>query len=109
VLIAEGAWGIVSGVVAVAWPSITALVLLYVVAIWAILSGVAEMIAAVALRREMAGEWALFLVGLLSVIFGIILAVLPGVGLLSLVWLVGLYALAIGVALIGLAFRVRVR
>jgi uncharacterized membrane protein HdeD (DUF308 family) len=109
VLIAEGAWGIVSGVVAVAWPSITALVLLYVVAIWAILSGGAEMIAAVALRREMAGEWALFLVGLLSVIFGIILAVLPGVGLLSLVWLVGLYALAIGVALIGLAFRVRVR
>jgi uncharacterized membrane protein HdeD (DUF308 family) len=109
VLIAEGAWGIVSGVVAVAWPSITALVLLYVVAIWAILSGVAEMIAAVALRREIAGEWALFLVGVLSVIFGIILAVLPGVGLLSVVWLVGLYALAIGVALIGLAFRVRVR
>ena len=109
VLIAEGAAGIVAGLVALAWPSITALVLLYVVAIWAILSGVAEMIAAVALRREMAGEWALFLVGVLSVIFGIILAVLPGVGLLSLVWLVGLYALAIGVALIGLAFRVRVR
>jgi uncharacterized membrane protein HdeD (DUF308 family) len=107
VLIAEGASGIVAGLVALSWPSITALVLLYVVAIWAILSGVAEMIAAVALRREMAGEWALFLVGVLSVIFGIILAVLPGVGLLSLVWLVGLYALAVGVALIVLAFRVR--
>jgi uncharacterized membrane protein HdeD (DUF308 family) len=107
VIIAEGASGIVAGLVALAWPSITALVLLYVVAIWAVLSGVAEMIAAVALRREMAGEWALFLVGVLSVIFGIILAVLPGVGLLSLVWLVGLYALAIGVALIVLALRVR--
>jgi uncharacterized membrane protein HdeD (DUF308 family) len=107
VLIAEGASGIVAGLVALAWPSITALVLLYVVAIWAILSGVAEIIAAVALRREMAGEWALFLVGVLSVIFGIILAVLPGVGLLSLVWLVGLYALAVGVALIVLALRVR--
>jgi len=109
VLIAEGALGIVAGLVALAWPSITALVLLYVVAIWAILSGVAEMIAAVALRREIAGEWALFLVGVLSVIFGIILAVLPSVGLLSLVWLVGLYALAVGVALIVLAFRVRGR
>jgi uncharacterized membrane protein HdeD (DUF308 family) len=107
VLIAEGTSGIVAGLVALAWPSITALVLLYVVAIWAILSGVAEIIAAVALRREMAGEWALFLVGVLSVIFGIILAVLPGVGLLSLVWLVGLYALAVGVALIVLALRVR--
>ena len=81
--------------------------LLYVVAIWAILSGVAEMIAAVSLRREIEGEWALFLVGILSVIFGIILAVLPGVGLLSLVWLIGLYALAVGGALIVLAFRVR--
>ena len=107
VLIAEGASGIVAGMVALAWPSITALVLLYVVAIWAILSGVAQIIAAVALRREMAGEWALFLVGVLSVIFGIILTVLPGVGLLSLVWLVGLYALAVGVALIVLALRVR--
>ena len=107
VIIAEGASGIVAGLVALAWPSITALVLLYVVAIWAILSGVAEMIAAVSLRREMAGEWALFLVGILSVIFGIILAVLPGVGLLSLVWLIGLYALAVGGALIVLAFRVR--
>ncbi len=65
------------------------------------------MIAAVSLRREIEGEWALFLVGVLSVIFGIILAVLPGVGLLSLVWLVGLYALAVGVALIVLALRVR--
>jgi uncharacterized membrane protein HdeD (DUF308 family) len=109
VLIAEGASDIVAGLVALAWPSITALVLLYVVAIWAVLSGVAEVIAAVALRREVAGEWALFLVGVLSVIFGIILAVLPGVGLLSVVWLLGLYALAIGVALIVLAFRVRGR
>ena len=107
VLIAEGATGILAGLVALAWPSITALVLLYVVAIWAILSGVAEMIAAVSLRREIEGEWALFLVGVLSVIFGIILAVLPGVGLLSFVWLVGLYALAIGGALIVLTLRVR--
>jgi uncharacterized membrane protein HdeD (DUF308 family) len=79
-------------------------VLLYVVAIWAILSGVAEVIAAVALRREIGGEWLLFLVGVLSVILGV--AILPGVGVLSLVWLVGLYALAIGFAMIVLAFRV---
>jgi uncharacterized membrane protein HdeD (DUF308 family) len=107
VLLAEGASGIVAGLIALAWPSITAIVLLYVVAIWALLSGVAEMIAAVALRREIEGEWALFLVGVLSVILGVVMAVLPGVGLLSLVWLVGLYALAVGVALIVLALRVR--
>jgi uncharacterized membrane protein HdeD (DUF308 family) len=107
VLLAEGASGIVAGLVALAWPSITALVLLYIVAIWAILSGVAEMIAAVSLRREIEGEWALFLVGVLSVALGVAMAVMPGAGLLSLVWLVGVYALAVGAALIVLAFRVR--
>ena len=58
-------------------------------------------VGAVALRREIEGEWVLFLAGVLSVVLGVAMAVLPGVGLLSLVWLVGLYALAIGVALPG--------
>ena len=70
---------------------------LYIIAFWAILTGLAEMVAAVALRREIAGEWALFLVGVLSVILGVVMAVLPGGGLLSLVWLIGLYALAGGI------------
>jgi uncharacterized membrane protein HdeD (DUF308 family) len=105
--IAEGAFGVVAGLVALAWPGVTALVLLYVVAICAILSGAAEMIAAVALRREIEGEWALFLIGVLSIALGAAMAVLPGVGLLSLVWLVGIYALLVGVALIVLAFKVR--
>ena len=105
--IVEGAFGIVAGLVALAWPGVTALVLLYVVAFWAVLSGVTEMVAAVALRREMEGEWALFLVGVLSIALGAAMAVLPGVGLLSLVWMVGLYALLAGVALIVLALRMR--
>ena len=65
------------------------------------------MVAAVALRREMEGEWALFLLGVLSVALGAAMAVLPGAGLLSLVWMVGLYALLAGVALIALALRMR--
>ena len=105
--LSEGAFGIVAGLVALAWPGVTALVLLYVIAIWAILSGIAEIIAAVALRREIEGEWVLFLVGVLSVVLGVAMAVLPSVGVLSLIWLVGLYALAVGIAMIVLAFRVR--
>jgi len=105
--LSEGAFGIVAGLVALAWPGVTALVLLYIIAIWAILSGIAEIIAAVALRREIEGEWVLFLVGVLSVVLGVAMAVLPSVGVLSLIWLVGLYALAVGIAMIVLAFRVR--
>lgn len=106
-LVVEGVIGVLAGIVAFAWPGITALALLYVVAFWAVFGGIAEIASAVALRREIEDEWALALGGVLSIIFGVLLAVLPGVGLLSLVWLVGVYAIVFGIALIVLAFRVR--
>ena len=65
------------------------------------------MVIAISLRREIENEWLMVLSGVLSVLFGLILAVLPGVGLLSLVWLVGIYALVFGIVLIVLGFRVR--
>jgi uncharacterized membrane protein HdeD (DUF308 family) len=77
------------------------------VATWAIVTGVFEIVAAIRLRREIEGEWALILGGIASVFFGLILAVLPGVSILSLMWMIGAYALVFGVLLIVLAFRVR--
>ena len=62
---------------------------------------------AISLRREIENEWLMVISGVISVLFGVILAVLPGVGLLSVVWLVGIYALIFGVALIVLGFEVR--
>lgn len=106
-LIVEGVVGVLAGVVAFAWPGITALALLYLVAFWAIFGGIAEIASAIALRREIEGEWALVLGGALSIVFGLVLAVLPGVGILSLVWLVGIYAIFFGASLLVLAFRVR--
>jgi len=76
-----------------------------VIAGWVIVTGVIELVTAIALRREIENEWMLVLGGLVSVIFRVVLAVLPGVGLLSLVWLIGLYALvgAVRVLLSGVA------
>ena len=65
------------------------------------------MVAAIRLRQEIEGEWALIIGGIVSVVFGLLLAVLPGVGILSLVWLIGAYAVMFGVLLIALAMRVR--
>jgi uncharacterized membrane protein HdeD (DUF308 family) len=106
-LLAEGVLGVLAGLVAFFWPDITALVLLYVIAAWAIFTGILKVVLAISLRREIENEWLMTLSGVLSVVFGVILAVLPGVGLLSLVWLVGIYAVIFGVALIILGFRVR--
>jgi uncharacterized membrane protein HdeD (DUF308 family) len=84
-----------------------ALVLLYVIAIWAVVTGVMEIITAISLRREIDNEWLMILGGAISVLFGVILAVLPGAGLLSLTWLIGAFAVVFGVAFIVLGFRVR--
>jgi uncharacterized membrane protein HdeD (DUF308 family) len=106
-LLVEGGLGVVAGLIAFFYPGITALVLLYVIAFWAIFTGILKIVMAISLRREIENEWLMGLSGVVSVLFGIILAVLPGVGLLSLVWLIGIYAIVFGVAQIALGFRVR--
>jgi uncharacterized membrane protein HdeD (DUF308 family) len=106
-LILEGVLGIVAGILALLWPAITALVLLFLVAAWAILTGLLELSAAYLLRRVLRREWLLVLAGLASVLFGILLIVNPRAGLLTLVWLTGAYALVFGVILLVLAWRLR--
>jgi uncharacterized membrane protein HdeD (DUF308 family) len=106
-LLVEGVAGIAAGVIAFLWPGITALVLLYLIAAWAIATGILEIAAAVWLRRELRGEWLLALGGVVSVLFGVFLIVRPGEGAIAVVWLIGLFAIVFGVALIGLGLRLR--
>lgn len=106
-LLVEGTVSIIIGVLAFVWPGITALVLLYLVAAWAIITGVMEISAAFMRRIPVAQEWALGLAGVLSIIFGIILFARPGAGLLAILWLVGIYAIVFGILLIVRAFQFR--
>jgi uncharacterized membrane protein HdeD (DUF308 family) len=106
-LLVEGLAGIATGLVAVIWPGITTLVLLYVIAAWAVITGVFEILAAVRLRAEIDNEWLLGLGGLASVVFGAFLFVSPGAGILAVLWLIGGYAIFFGMVLVALAFRLR--
>ena len=103
----EGILSIIAGIVAFFYPGLTALVLLYIVAFWAIVTGIMEIVAAFALRGFATREWALALAGILSVLFGIILFVFPGAGLLSILWLVGIYSIVFGILFIVRAFQLR--
>lgn len=107
VLLVEGLVGIVAGLLALVLPGVTIEVLLYLIAAWTVIIGLLEILAAIWLRREIEGEWTLILGGILSVIVGVGLAVLPRLILLPVVWVVGVYALIFGVALIAAALRVR--
>ncbi len=107
-LFVEGVAGILAGLIAFVLPGLTAVLLLYLIAVWAIVTGIFEIATAIRLRKEIRGEWALIVGGAFSVLFGVILAVVgPVAGLLSLIWLIGIYALAFGVMLLITAFRVR--
>ena len=106
-LILEGLLGIAAGIVAIVWPDITALALLWVIAAWAVVTGVLEIVAAIRLRRVLDNEWLLIVAGALSVVFGLILIIWPGSGAIGLVWLIGVYAIAFGIVLLGLALRLR--
>jgi uncharacterized membrane protein HdeD (DUF308 family) len=106
-LLIEGVIGILFGILALLWPGLTALALLYIIAFWAILTGIARILMAIMLRREIENEWSMAVSGVLSVILGIVLTLLPGAGLLAYTWLIGLFALALGIMLIIYAFRVR--
>src|ERR1700693_548759 len=95
-LLIEGLIGIIAGILTFVWPGITALALLYVIAFWAVFTGVMEVVAAVNLRHVITNEWALIFSGVLSVIFGLLLVIQPGAGALALVWLIGIYAVIFG-------------
>jgi uncharacterized membrane protein HdeD (DUF308 family) len=103
----EGIVGVGAGIVAVVWPGLTALALLYVIAVWAMVTGVIEILAAIELRREIDNELLLGLAGLASVVFGILLIIFPGTGALTVTWLIGSYAILFGALLVGLALRLR--
>jgi uncharacterized membrane protein HdeD (DUF308 family) len=106
-LLLEGVVSVAVGTVTLIMPDLTALALVYVIAAWAILTGILEIAAAIMLRRHIRGEWWLALAGMLSVAFGAVLAIWPGVGALALVLWIGAYAIVLGILLIALGFKLR--
>jgi uncharacterized membrane protein HdeD (DUF308 family) len=106
-MVGLGVVGVLAGIVALIWPSITALALLFLIAAWAIVRGIAEIVAAIQLRKEIEGEWMLILSGIASVAFGVLLLLFPGAGAVSVVWLIATFALIFGVLSIILAFKVK--
>jgi uncharacterized membrane protein HdeD (DUF308 family) len=107
ILLLVGLAGIVIGVLTFYNPQATALAVVYYVAIWAIATGLLEIVAAIRLRRQIEGEVWLALAGIASVVFGGLLIARPGTGALTILWLIAFYAVAFGVVLVLLAFKVR--
>src|SRR5579864_1034273 len=92
-----GLLGIAAGLLTFLMPGLTAIVLLYLIAGWAIATGVFQIIGAIRLRHEIDNEWLLILGGIISVLFGAAMFAAPGAGALALITVIGIYAIIIGV------------
>ncbi|TMB83803.1 MAG: HdeD family acid-resistance protein [Chloroflexi bacterium] len=103
----QGIAGLVAGFLAIVWPVITAFVLVLLVGAWAILTGVFEIWTAIRLREHIKGELFLAIAGVISALFGLYVIIFPGAGILSVLWLIAVFALAFGVTLIALGWRLR--
>ncbi len=106
-MITLGVLGVIAGLIALIWPQITVIVLLVVIAVWAIVAGVTQIAAAIRLRKVIQNEWFLALSGAVAVILGILLIVQPGAGAIALVVAIATFALVWGIVLIVLGFRLR--
>ena len=103
----QGVVGILAGGLTFLWPGVTALALVFFIGAWAIVTGTFEIIAAIRLRRYIKGEWLLALSGAMSLLFGVLVLAFPGVGAVSIAWLLGIYAAVAGLVLITLGLRLR--
>jgi uncharacterized membrane protein HdeD (DUF308 family) len=106
-LVLAGVLGVIVGTLAFIYPGITAVALLYLIAAWAIMRGIFEIVAAIELRKEISNEWVLILGGIISILFGMVLLSSPASGALALLWVIGAYALVFGLVMIVFAFRLR--
>jgi uncharacterized membrane protein HdeD (DUF308 family) len=106
-LVLVGLLGIGIGIGTFLWPGLTALTLLYFIAGWVIAIGLLQIIGAIELRNVIEDEWWLIFDGALSVLFGILLFIMPGAGALALIWLIALFAIAYGILMVGFAFKVK--
>jgi uncharacterized membrane protein HdeD (DUF308 family) len=107
ILVLEGIAGILVGIATLFVPGITALVLLYLIAAWALVTGILELAAAIRLRKVITNEWLLALGGIVSILLGVLLIASPGAGALAVVIWIGAYAFVFGALLIGLSLRLR--
>jgi uncharacterized membrane protein HdeD (DUF308 family) len=106
-LVIVGLLGIVAGVVTFVWPGLTALALLFIIAAWALLVGVFQIVAAIRFRKVLDREWLLILSGLVSVVFGVLMIASPGAGALAVIWLIAAYSIVFGVLLVLFSLRLR--
>ncbi len=103
----SGILGVLAGIITLFWPGIAEIVVIYLIAAWALITGILEIVASLNMDETFQGRWLLLIGGILSFVFGIVVFLRPDLGLLAIVVLLGFYALFVGIIMVILALEVR--
>ena len=107
VMFLEGILGFIVGGIVLKWPAISLLLLIVIIGLWAIISGIIQIITAIFVRQEIKNEWLMGLSGLISLLFGLVILSWPISSIIVVSWLIGFYALLLGIFLIVFGFQVK--
>jgi len=103
----EGVINIAAGIFVLFWPSIAITIFVFLMAVWALLTGIVEIFAAMTLRKAVAKEMFLLFSGIISIVFAVLLFSSPALGAVALVFVMGLYLICFGIMLLALGFKLR--
>ena len=106
-LVFEGLFGILIGVLTMWQPFAMGMAWIFMIALWAVVTGIFEIVTAIRLRKAITGEWMLILAGVISVLFGLMAAFYPGAGAAAIGMIVGIYAMIFGIIFVVLAIRLK--
>ena len=103
-----GAVSILFGILVLVWPGMSLGILVIFVGIWAIIIGVLQIMASVRHRAVPNSGWVWGIIGgVLAILFGILVLIRPGAGLVSIIWIIGIWAIVWGITLIVLGIQLR--
>ena len=102
-----GFTGVLTGFLTLFWPAVTALLLLYFIAAWAIATGTLAIVGGVRLRDKIENEWLLIFSGAVAVLFGVLVVIQPGAGAVAMIWIIGGFGIVFGILQVMIAMRLR--
>jgi len=107
IYLVRGLAGMFIGLLVFFWPAITAAVLVYLIAVWAIVMGIIELLLSSKFVKEISMKWILTFIGIFSLAIGFIILFYPYTSLLTIVWIIGLFTLISGIGLIAFGLQVK--
>lgn len=106
-MVIEGIVGVLVGIYIFFWTEQAVVLFILVIAVWAIVTGIFEIIAGLQLRRQIANEFLLLFVGIVSILFGSLIFIKPAILAVAISFIFGVYALIFGIFLVALAITVK--